>query len=69
MENWEFRALKLKVGIPVVVTSNHSKQKYKEDGIIIGAREFAQAIQTSVHNPEKVDVVWIVFKNENIKQL
>ena len=30
--------LKLKVGAPVVVTTNHSKQKYKEDGLMNGAR-------------------------------
>ena len=32
--------LKLKVGAPVVITSNHSKQKYREDGIVNGARGF-----------------------------
>ena len=39
--------LKLKVGAPVVVTTNHSKQKYREDGIMNGARGYVQAIQTS----------------------
>ena len=61
--------LKLKVGAPVVITSNHSKQKYREDGIVNGARGFVQAIQVSVDNLEKVEVVWIVFKNENIGRL
>ena len=26
--------LNLKVGAPVVITTNHSKQKYREDGIL-----------------------------------
>ena len=58
--------LKLKVGAPVVVTVNHSKQIYRDDGIMNGARGFVQAIQTSKDHPGKVDVVWVVFKNENI---
>ena len=43
--------LKLKVGAPVVITVNHSKQIYTEDGIMNGARGFVQAIQTSTNNP------------------
>ena len=58
--------LKLKVGASVVITKNHSKQVYREDGIMNGARGFVQAIQTSKNDPEKVEVVWIVFQNENI---
>ena len=61
--------LKLKVGAPVVITSNHPKKKYKEDGIINGARGYVQAIQVCKNNPEKVEVVWIVFNNESIGQL
>ena len=44
--------LKLKVGAPVVITTNHSKQIYREDGIMNGARGFVQAIQTSKNNPD-----------------
>ena len=61
--------LRLKVGAPVFITSNHSKKKYKEDGIINGARGYVQAIQTSKENSEKVEVIWVVFKNENIGRL
>ena len=39
--------LKLKVGCPIVVTTNHPKQKFREDGIMNGARGYVQAIQTS----------------------
>ena len=30
------KVLKLKIGAPVVVTTNHSKRKYREDGIVNG---------------------------------
>ena len=58
--------LKLRVGAPVVITSNHSKQKYREDGIVNGARGFVQAIQVNQENREKVEVVWVLFNNETI---
>ena len=59
----------LRVGAPVVITSNHSKQKYREDGIVNGARGFIQAIQVSKENSEKVEVIWIVFNNSNVGRL
>ena len=61
--------LKVKVGAPVVITSNHDKQKYREDGIMNGARGYVQAVQTSKENPEKVDVIWIIFNNESVGRL
>ena len=61
--------LVLKVGAPVVITSNHSKQKYREDGIVNGARGFVQAVQVSADDLEKVEVVWIIFNNESIGRL
>ena len=61
--------LKLKIGAPVLITSNHQKKKYKEDGIVNGARGFVQSIQVSKENPDKVDVVWVVFKKESIGKL
>ena len=61
--------LKLRVGAPVVITSNHQKQKYREDGIVNGARGFVQAIQMSKENPQKVEIVWMVFNNEEVGKL
>ena len=61
--------LKLKVGAPVVVTVNHAKQKYRDDGIVNGARGYVHAIQTSKNDPDKVDVVWVVFNDENVGRL
>ena len=63
------KVLKLKEGAPIVITSNHSKSKYREDGIVNGARGFVQAIQVSKDNPEKVDVIWIVLNNEKMGRL
>ena len=57
--------LRLRVGAPVFITTNHAKKKYKEDGIINGARGFVQSIQTSKETPEKVEVIWVVFHKEN----
>ena len=39
------KSLKLKVGAPIVVTSNHSKAKYREDGFVNIARGYVQALQ------------------------
>ena len=61
--------LNLKVGAPVVITTNHSKQKYREDGIVNGARGYVESIQVSKNDPEKVDVIWIVFNKETIGKL
>ena len=60
------KKLILKVGAPVVITSNHSKAKFREDGIVNGARGFVQAIQISKENPENVAAVWVVFNNEKM---
>ena len=39
--------LVLKIGAPVVITKNHSKQIYKDDGIMNGARGYVQALTVS----------------------
>ena len=35
--------LNLKIVAPVVITTNHSKQKYREDGIVNGARGYVES--------------------------
>ena len=59
----------IKRGAPVVITTNHTKQKYREDGIMNGARGFVQAVQVSKENPDKVEIIWVVFKNKEIGKL
>ena len=61
--------LKLKVDAPILITSNHPKKKYKEDGIVNGARGFVQSIQVSKENQEKVEIVWVVFNKESVGRL
>ena len=52
-----------------MITENHKKAIYKEDGIVNGARGWVQSIQVSKNDPNKVDVVWIVFNNPKVDQL
>ena len=59
--------LNLKVGAPVVITSNYTKAKYREDGIMNGG--YVQAIQTSSDNQDIVKTVWILFNNEKVGSL
>ena len=49
--------LKIKVGAPVVITSNHPKAKYKDDGIMNGARGYVQAVQTSSNDSSKLEII------------
>jgi hypothetical protein len=63
------KRLIIKKNAPVVITSNHHISKYKEDGIVNGARGFVDSIQVSKLNSEKVEVIWIVFKDPNVGRL
>jgi hypothetical protein len=63
------KKLKLKVGAPIVITSNHQTAKYKEDGIVNGARGYIDSLQTTKDNPENIEVVWVVFKDKNVGRL
>ena len=44
--------LSLKNDAPVVITSNHPQSKFKEDGIVNGARGFVDSIQVSKTDPK-----------------
>lgn len=56
--------LHIKVGAPVVITMNHKNKRWKEDGIINGARGFIEEIDVNEDDPEEVTVVWVVFQNK-----
>ena len=58
--------LMLKEDAPIVITSNHLKAKYKEDGIVNGAKGYVDSVQVSKKNPDFVEVVWVVFNDKNI---
>ena len=59
----------MKIGAPVVITANHPKKKYREDGLVNSARGYVQAVQVDKSNPEKVDVIWVVFNDERVGKL
>ena len=60
------KQLRIKVGSPVVITSNHSKKKYREDGYMNGARGFIQSVTVSNDDPDNVEIIWVVFHDNSI---
>ena len=56
-------------GAPVMVTSNHDVKKYKNNGIVNGARGFIDSIQPSKDNPKVPEVVWVRFNDDKTGQL
>ena len=61
--------LKVKLNAPVLITSNHHKAKYREDGIVNGARGYIKAIQVKKNSPDQVEILWVIFNNEDIGKL
>ena len=47
----------------MLITANHHKAIYKEDGIMNGSRGYIDHIQTNSENPDEVEIIWIVFNN------
>ena len=56
--------LHIKVGAPVMITSNHKKSIYKEDGMMNGARGYIDFIQCNKDDPDDVEIIWVVFNNK-----
>ena len=56
--------LLLKVGAPILLTVNDVK--YKEDGIVNGAKGYIDSFQYSESNPDKLTAIWVVFRDENV---
>ena len=61
--------LLLKEGAPVMITSNHTKSKYKNNGIVNGARGYIDSIQGSSTDPDIAEIVWVRFHDDKIGQL
>ena len=57
--------LLVKVGAPVMITVNHRKKEFKEDGIMNGARGFIEHIEVSEEDPNQVTIIWVVFNNRD----
>ena len=62
------KTLRLKLGCPVMLTVNHTKAKYREDGITNGARAYVDSFQF-FPNTNEVKYIWLVFKDERIGKL
>ena len=60
------QTLLIKKNAPIVVTSNHNLAKYKEDGIVNGARGYIDSIQVSTKDENEVEVVWVMFKDSTV---
>ena len=58
-----------KEGAPVMITSNHREQKYKNNGIVNGSRGYIDSIQSSKDNPDVAEVIWVRFHDDKTGQL
>ena len=58
-----------KEGAPVMITSNHSKKKYKNNGIVNGARGKIDCIQPSKKDPNVAEIIWVRFADDKVGQL
>ena len=56
--------LHIKIGAPIVITANHKKRRFKEDGLMNGARGYIEHIKVCETNPDVVSIIWIVFNNK-----
>ena len=61
--------IEFKKGAPVMITSNHRQQRYKNNGIVNGARGYIDSIQTSKTNPNDIEIIWVCFNDENTGKL
>ena len=62
------KSLRLRVGAPIMVTVNHPKAKYKQDGVCNGARGYIDSFQLDKEDKNQVRYIWVVFKDEEIGQ-
>ena len=47
----------LKVGAPIMITSNHEQPRYKNNGIVNGSRGYVDSIQVSKENSDIVEIL------------
>ena len=64
--NGMMKNLIIREGAPVMITNNHKTARYKEDGIVNGAKGYIDYIQMSKKNPDVVEIIWVVFQHEDI---
>ena len=63
------KTLELKECAPVMITSNHPKAKYKNNGLVNGARGQVDSVQMSKDDPNVAEVVWVRFCDNKVGQL
>ena len=63
------KTIVFKEGAPVMITSNHPKKKYKNNGFVNGARGYIDSIQASNDDPDVAEVIWVRFNDDTIGQL
>jgi hypothetical protein len=68
-EDLEEEKIIIKINAPIVITSNHHISKYKEDGIVNGARGYIDYLQVSKKDNNDVEVIWVVFKDNSVGRL
>ena len=61
--------IEFRKGAPVMITSNHREQRYKNNGIVNGARGYIDSIQTSKTNQDEIDIIWVCFNDDNTGKL
>ena len=54
---------------PVMITSNHPQQRYKNNGIVNGSRGYIDSIQVSKDNTNEVEIIWVRFNDDKTGQL
>ena len=52
-----------------MITSNHSKKKYKNNGLVNGARGYIDSIQPSKENSDVAEIIRVRFMDDNVGQL
>ena len=62
-------SLILKKNAPVMITSNHPQQRYKNNGIVNGSRGYIDSIQFSKENPKEIEIIWVRFNDDQTGQL
>ena len=65
-KNGMVKNLIIRVGAPVMITTNHSVKRYKEDGITNGAVGFIDFIQVSDKDDDLVEIIWVKFKDKRV---
>ena len=51
---------------PIMMTTNHTVARFKEDGLCNGLCGYIDFIQVNSQNPEIVDIIWMMPESKNV---